>query len=824
MSAGGGVIFNPMLIDDCEVWLEVDFDDITTSGSEITVWPNHGLLGGNFAPGGTGPDLVTRNGKPAARFTQGVDRRMVSSLAASNFNYLHDGTGSTTFVVLKPAPYPMAANASVLMTNHNSAATPGVWFTLGADERVQITVQPGPIANSFSGTDEVWPRTNRPHILIWSTEETGITPEYTIDRDGEELVASDFTGACSASDAQYPLTIGNWPLGGAGTAMGGDLQAVVSYSRKLSASEEAAVVAWLEAKYQYSGVVVFDGDSLTLGFGGEEYPMQLEMISELPFKLVNTGVTSRQVPAMVTAAPTVVDPHYDPSKPFNWVVVWCGTNDIVAGETAADIYTDLTTYIAARQAVGWQVMVCTIIDRGLTGDDAGFDTTRASLNTLINANTAGADAVVDLFDDARFDAGSSTDTAIYNADQIHLTGTNITGGYAGIAELIGIALDAQIQPTWNPLVEIPTKVFSAYIPALGVSLGADPALVDGDMEAANMAAWTQLRANAEKVTSPVYAGSRAMHLFEDGANDPLYYQNVMVAGQRIQVDGYARGDGGSGQVNAGDFGLGTRFWSGGTQAFWVAKSGEATAGSANFTLQSPSAIGSESWADNIVLTTLSVTAWADQHTGSHDLAQATAVNQPWIGLRNGEIAVICDGTTDHVVSDEAASVWPHLSDGTGMTVVSAYWLDTSSQINGIWDTGRLSNTAYTGAQIYHRSDVNNVSFTVGNGGGTGWVFQKASGSVYGDNAGYVTTGGYEEGAVEEVIFRVNQTDIYRGARDGEAPSSGAPNYPFTLAARAGTGFPLDGALGTTVVFKELLPMREIAATERWAALSLAVTV
>ena len=114
------------------------------------------------------------------------------------------------------------------------------------------------------------------------------------------------------------------------------------------------------------------------------------------------------------------------------VVLFAGTNDANFGTSAATVYANLTSIIGDLQAEGFEVFVCTLIDRNDLG--GGFDTFRASLNTMITTNTGGADGVIDLWSDARLQ--NSADTTYFQSDTVHPT----AAGLAVIAGLVEAAL------------------------------------------------------------------------------------------------------------------------------------------------------------------------------------------------------------------------------------------------------------------------------------------------------------------------------------------------------------------------------------------------
>jgi len=101
------------------------------------------------------------------------------------------------------------------------------------------------------------------------------------------------------------------------------------------------------------------------------------------------------------------------------------------------IYADITTLVQYYQSLGARVIVLTILPRlALSG---ASETARVSLNGLITANTAGADAVADVAADSRLQ--NINDTAYFNGDKTHLNATG-NGAVGGIVQPYITALAA----------------------------------------------------------------------------------------------------------------------------------------------------------------------------------------------------------------------------------------------------------------------------------------------------------------------------------------------------------------------------------------------
>lgn len=139
---------------------------------------------------------------------------------------------------------------------------------------------------------------------------------------------------------------------------------------------------------------------------------------------------------MINRASTGVDLFYVPGL-TNICFIEGGLHDFADYSlTAAQVYAQITTYVAARQAMGWLVVVCT-----LPSWISGFDSQRLSLNTLIRSNTAGANGVCDWAGNANIGATNAYTNSTYFLSDGHMTQLSNT---TIIAPLVVSAVQALI--------------------------------------------------------------------------------------------------------------------------------------------------------------------------------------------------------------------------------------------------------------------------------------------------------------------------------------------------------------------------------------------
>lgn len=201
------------------------------------------------------------------------------------------------------------------------------------------------------------------------------------------------------------------------------------------AGGEHAALKSAVVRPQSRGLIIFDGDSLTSGLGlaalSDTYPYKvLETEGRANYDGYNFGISGQTLVQCAADAAAQYD-GFVGTWANNTCVIWAGTNDWDGGATYAATYDVLTSFIAARKAAGYRVIVLTMIKRGTTG---AMETWRTGYNALINANTAGADVVVDVGALAAF--SDVTNTTYYQVDQTHITATGATAVANAVAAVI----------------------------------------------------------------------------------------------------------------------------------------------------------------------------------------------------------------------------------------------------------------------------------------------------------------------------------------------------------------------------------------------------
>lgn len=178
--------------------------------------------------------------------------------------------------------------------------------------------------------------------------------------------------------------------------------------------------------------IVFDGDSITALYSSGVTGLFISFTRSLTIGKqnsysVNIGVPGKclgvtcgtinggSIESMITTGTSVVDPLLKAGA-NNIVVIWGGTNDLAGGRTLAQVETDLSTYVAARKAAGWKVVVIPTISR-MSGTIA-LDSSMQQFAAYIAANSFGADAIVSL-PNLLAGPGAASNTTYFNSDKLH---------------------------------------------------------------------------------------------------------------------------------------------------------------------------------------------------------------------------------------------------------------------------------------------------------------------------------------------------------------------------------------------------------------------
>lgn len=181
------------------------------------------------------------------------------------------------------------------------------------------------------------------------------------------------------------------------------------------------------------GNIVFDGDSIVEGHGGEQFmnwARDAMDLSKLDYNCYIVGRGGATISAQLAIQSAWLSNVYKSAYPFNIAVIAIGTNDLGNGDTANDIYTGIQTYISNANAVGFDVVIATILPRSsFIGNSK--ETERISYNNLIRNNFAsiGAVGIIDWDLEGTMGNTANVSNTVYYSDGTHPT----TYGYSLLA-------------------------------------------------------------------------------------------------------------------------------------------------------------------------------------------------------------------------------------------------------------------------------------------------------------------------------------------------------------------------------------------------------
>ncbi len=186
--------------------------------------------------------------------------------------------------------------------------------------------------------------------------------------------------------------------------------------------------------------LVFVGSSMTNGTGatgGNTYPQQT--IARLQPTMYDTKVFAgggRSITALSMSAPDQIDPAYAATRSKDILVL---ETDLTADGGGEKDYADTSAFCTARKAVGWRVVVLTILPRsGARYTWPTFEADRVTMNDTLRANWRGfADALADITVAPQLGTVAATkDPRYFNTDGTHPT----DAGYAIMADIVAAAI------------------------------------------------------------------------------------------------------------------------------------------------------------------------------------------------------------------------------------------------------------------------------------------------------------------------------------------------------------------------------------------------
>lgn len=249
-----GVPFTPAALANLQLWTRSD--DTPGTSYETSTSPdirridsltNRGALGGTMAQSTSANKPVNASfPEGRAAFFDGSNDDLQYSGAASDLNCIHDGTGATVFVAMRPIDATAAVHV-VFATNDGGGNQEGVLFRTIGSGAGRITISDGTATDSYDSGAGVF--ADDTTSVLCMRHGSGETNKIDLRVDGSQITSGAYpvtaysTITPSASDAEYPLTIGSRVVA---QFFQGYIPEVIVYNRYLTDAECAQVEAYLQ--------------------------------------------------------------------------------------------------------------------------------------------------------------------------------------------------------------------------------------------------------------------------------------------------------------------------------------------------------------------------------------------------------------------------------------------------------------------------------------------------------------------------------------------------------------------------------------------------
>jgi hypothetical protein len=231
-------------------WLRAGFG-YTLDGSAVTTWTSQDSTNRTFSQASAPnqplliEDDANFNGLDSVDFTGSARQKLVSDDAASEWTFLHDGSGCTVFLVFR-SDGDSASFSRILSTGTAGARGLSIISESGGNCRWLIRDEGGAAEVDIeTSAGSVPDATSVISSMLFSD---GGSPNHVVARCNGEDEAADGV-AYGTSDPANTLTIGDNADAGTDLAFTGQLAEMIIYNTRLGAPDHAAVIADLEATF-----------------------------------------------------------------------------------------------------------------------------------------------------------------------------------------------------------------------------------------------------------------------------------------------------------------------------------------------------------------------------------------------------------------------------------------------------------------------------------------------------------------------------------------------------------------------------------------------
>jgi hypothetical protein len=142
-------------------------------------------------------------------------------------------------------------------------------------------------------------------------------------------------------------------------------------------------------------VIVFAGSEVVKN---STLPAQTaQLLAPQKFDYFNESLAGNSTGQMLEAASWAIDPFFRPTRTENILVVWAGQADLANGTAPGLVFDNLMAYCQARRAVGFKVVVVTLLPVNARPAQGSYEAERQTLNSRLRSQWPEfADALADV--------------------------------------------------------------------------------------------------------------------------------------------------------------------------------------------------------------------------------------------------------------------------------------------------------------------------------------------------------------------------------------------------------------------------------------------
>jgi hypothetical protein len=265
----------------------------------------------------------------------------------------------------------------------------------------------------------LWVALNKGYHVV-TLRYDGTTSDWWLD-DVRFLAKAQVLAAVTLTDLFFNITTSTGLYGGDKYA-----GAVALWDRALTDAEVRSAVTLQQARAAASSVtatsitraLVAEGDSIAASASPSSFAYLFGPNANPALHGVVHAVSGSTIATMASRA-AIVDAVIPPTRTGRTFIlsVLIGRNDLLSLGTSTWL-TNLATYLDARRATGWKVVLCTVLPSTAVGFNAARNTANATLVTWAGVH---ADAIADFAADPTMGPDAAASNATYYSDGTHPT-------------------------------------------------------------------------------------------------------------------------------------------------------------------------------------------------------------------------------------------------------------------------------------------------------------------------------------------------------------------------------------------------------------------